>query len=382
MSFARSSRSLVCLGCQWRTFMSSTRLLAEPARKSAAGAAAAPAATRTAGNITTERSASATTDKPPKTTPDSAAAAAAAAPGTSSLQRPPRPIAPATFEDAPRSYGKRVETFEPKPLPRPIGLPYPPVPGENTGIDNRSLKERRDDFVDYDKHLQRRQELKSKMARPYFRDWGNLQFSKGKTFIAPPRPFRADVSLFFPNLYGETLLKTDRRPRDTTPCLEGKVSVVSVYSGVWGETQARSFTGAKENPALAKILLAENSSNKSNAAAAAGGSDSGSGGSNTLQLVNINIEEDTLKYWLIRLFMSGLRSRIPQADWDKYFVVRRGITDEIRESLGLLNSKVGYVYLVDRECRIRWAGSADAEEHEREGLARSVQRLLEEAGKA
>lgn len=214
------------------------------------------------------------------------------------------------------------------------------------------------------------------MARPYFRDWGNLQFSKGKTFIAPARPFRADVSLYFPNLYGETLLKSDRgRPRDTTYGLAGNVSVVSVFSGVWAENQTRTFTSAESNPALAKILAdnANANPNQNTEGGAAGDDDKGGA-----QLVSINFEPDTLKYWLIRLFMSGLRSKVAPRDWDKYFVVRRGVSDEIREALGLLNSKVGYVYLVDRECRVRWAGSADAEDHERESLAKGVQRLLDE----
>ncbi|GAW22943.1 hypothetical protein ANO14919_124900 [Xylariales sp. No.14919] len=320
-----------------------------------------------------------------------------AADTTSSKAGPPpqKFIAPSPLADAPRSYGKRVEEFTPTPLSRPIGLPYPPEIGQNTGIDHRTLKQRRDDFVDYDKHLERRQILyvhidnsawigsallrrktatsrvtletglangvfsknyrKNKISRPYFRDWSNMQFHKGKTFIAPPRLFKGELSLFFPNLYGRTLLKTDKEPRDTTPVLRGWVSVVSVFSSLWAENQCNTFVSKESNPGVEHIIAE-------------------SGG--RAQHVRVNIEEDAMKAFLVRLWMGRLRRQVGEENYGRYFLVRKGVSDEIREAVGLLNSKVGYTYLLDAECRIRWAGSGPSEGHEREGLVKNLQRLL------
>lgn len=72
---------------------------------------------------------------------------------------PERPLPAGASIDAPRSWGKRVDSFEPKPLPRPIGMNTPPLPGENAGLDLRTMRERRDDFVNYDRHLIRRKQL-------------------------------------------------------------------------------------------------------------------------------------------------------------------------------------------------------------------------------
>ncbi|KAI0022211.1 ATP10 protein-domain-containing protein [Xylariomycetidae sp. FL0641] len=273
------------------------------------------------------------------------------------IPKPLRAVPQSPLEGAPRAYGKRVDDFTPTPLPRPIGMPNPPQPGENTGIDLRTRKQRRDDFVNYTKHLERRQELTSKFARPYFRDWTNIRHHKGKTFVAPPRPFKRELSLFFPNLRGVTMVKDNRNSLDTTPIMFGRVSVVAMFSGGWAEGQVNSFISPESNPSLTAILDA----NKDMA-----------------QIIRINHEDDVLKAMLIKLFTSNIRKQIGEENWERYFVVRKGISDEVRENIGLLNSKVGYVYLVDGDCRIRWAGSAVGEDHEREGLAKALQRVIEE----
>ncbi|KAJ0121501.1 F1F0 ATP synthase assembly protein Atp10 [Diaporthe amygdali] len=320
-----SSRPLAtCLLCQWRTFITTYPRLENPNPNKAPNAAAS------------------------NTTESTVLGAA-----TSSE--------PSPLRDAPRSYGRKVEEFTPKVLARPIGLNHPPSPGENTGVDLRSLKQRRDDFVNYDLHLKRREQLKSQMARPYFRDWTNLALHKGKTFLAPPRLFKHDKSLYFPNLFGHTLLKSTSLARDTTPVLAGKASVVAIYSTDWARRQADSFIGKKENPALHEIL------------------DKHQG---RAQLVQINVEDTSyLKYWMVRMFSGSLRKQVGKDNWDKYFLVRKGISDEIKESIGYLNSKVGYTYLVDGDWRIRWAGSGPAEPDERDFLTKGLERLLDEADK-
>ncbi|KAK0656102.1 ATP10 protein-domain-containing protein [Cercophora newfieldiana] len=328
------SKAVTCLLCQWRPFSVSYRRLAEKAPLPASGAPSTP-----------------TPNSTPASAPSSTAAPAGVDPKKNAVNE--------ALAHAPRGYGKKLTDFTPTPLSRPIGMHNPPNAGENTGIDKRTLKQRRDDFVNYDKHLVRREQLTDKFARPYFRDWRNMQFHKGKTFLAPPRPFKADLSLYFPNLHGRTIAKGDpsAKSADTTPLLEGCASVVTIFSSMWAEKQAQTFSSKDANPVLHEVLEA----NKGRA-----------------QLVQINVEEDALKALLIRLFVGSLRRRVGKENWNKYFLVRKGITDQIRESIGVLNNKVAYTYLVDHNCRIRWAGSGNAESTEREGLVKGLHRILDE----
>ena len=69
---------------------------------------------------------------------------------------------PVQFESNPtlkRTVQPGDEEFIPPTLDRPIGTAAPPEAGENTGVDHRSIRQRRDEFVDYDRHIKRRKEL-------------------------------------------------------------------------------------------------------------------------------------------------------------------------------------------------------------------------------
>jgi ATPase complex subunit ATP10 len=188
------------------------------------------------------------------------------------------------------------------------------------------------------------------MSKPYFRDFSRMSKEfKGKSWFAPTSIFRADKALYFPNLMGRTLTTSERV--NTTNTLVGRISVVSVFSSTWAERQTTTFVDSlmQDVPALRE---------------------------GKAQRVDINIEENWLKAALVKMFLGGLRKRLPQGQHDKYFLVTKGLTPELRHNIGLWNSKVGYVYLLDENCRIRWAGSGDAEPGEKMALDRGIARLV------
>lgn len=193
-------------------------------------------------------------------------------------------------------------------------------------------------------------------AKPYFREWKNMKYSQGKTFMSNERLFKRDRALYFPNLQGRTLA-SPKEPRDTTSILRGKVSVINLFSSVWAESQVASFSGPKMNPGLYDAFRS---------------------GQQFVQKIDINLEENMLKAWLIQMFMGRMRAKLPQEQHARYFLVRKGLDEGLKEAIGMLNSRVGYVYLVDENCRIRWAGSGPAEPEELEALNSGVHRLIQE----
>ncbi|KIX95627.1 uncharacterized protein Z520_08747 [Fonsecaea multimorphosa CBS 102226] len=262
--------------------------------------------------------------------------------------------------------GVTGEKFTPSVLARPLGLEHPPRPGENSPIDNRTLRERHEEFTSYEKALERRRIYLRTFFRPYFQEWRRVDHFKGKSFVSNPRLFKREKALYFPNIWGQTLAAEGDGPqggRDTTPVLMGKVSVIAMQSGHWAEEQVDTFVSVKSNPELNKMIEESNGH---------------------LQRVDINLQGDWIRALLVKMFSGRLRKTIPEERWGKYFMIklprdiRRGLNDETRDAIGLLNSQVGYVYLVDSSCKIRWAGSGHAWEGEVQGLNAAVQRLLQE----
>lgn len=208
----------------------------------------------------------------------------------------------------------------------------------------------------------RRKILLRTYLRPYFQDWKHVDHWKGKSFVANERLFKKEAALYFPNMFGKTLSEKGDGPqngRDTTPALRGKITVVGIQSGQWAEEQVDTFLGAKENQELQDIIA-----------------------QGKVQRADINVQDNWLRALFV--FSSKLRKQVPREQWERYFRVKlvrdtgRGITEDIRDAMGFLNSNVGYVYLLDSECRIRWAGSGHAWPGERESLNAGIRRLYAE----
>lgn len=190
-------------------------------------------------------------------------------------------------------------------------------------------------------------------SKGYYKDWANLKFYKGKTFLANPRIFKETAALYFPNIVGRTIATSEHR--DTTSVLRGKVSIVVIFTSNWAENQVKTFIGQQQNPEIRKIVDAS---------------------VGKAQVVSINVEDNFMKWWIIWASMLNLRRRVPSEEHERYFIVNKDLPTRVREALGLSNKNVGFVFLVDENCKIRWAGCGEASEEEREYLSRGLRRLL------
>lgn len=101
------------------------------------------------------------------------------------------------------------------------------------------------------------------------------------------------------------------------------------------------------------------------------------------QLVQLNLQPNLMKHYLLSLFLSSLRSQVPEPQHGTYLLSKldldsptSNINSVHREDLNVHNIYVGYTYLVDQDGLIRWAGSGFAEPQERKTLVSLTGSLL------
>ncbi|KAG4304282.1 hypothetical protein PORY_002257 [Pneumocystis oryctolagi] len=237
------------------------------------------------------------------------------------------------------------EPFYLKTLEHIIGMKEPPFYQKISEKKTRTLKERFNDFLSLEKNRERNKELLKDISKSY---WSNIQamkYHQGKTWIAPKDLFKKDKALYVADFHGTTL---SNKISNVASLIESSpVSLLSVFSSKSGEKHVKSFLSNK-------LQLIPN-----------------------IQYIYVNFQEGFLKAALVRMFSATIRSQVLKEHYDKYFFVNK-LPKNIKENMMISNICVGYIYLVDNQCRIRWAGCGNATEEEKEYLITCSQRLIEE----
>jgi len=230
-------------------------------------------------------------------------------------------------------------------LQRPLGVRERPTTQVKTWAQTR------EELMDQEKRLEKRHHLVKEATKGYFTDLNATRRHGGKTWIAPRVMIREDKASYFPDITG-TPLNSSTKVHTTLLC-SGKVSIIAMLSSKISEIQTANFIDStfaeyKSHPAF--------------------------------QYIRINLQENLLKSLLVSLFTSGIRKTIPEDQWGKYLVSSQNI-EYMRDDLGMTNRHVGYVYLLDEQCRIRWAGCADPKPEEVEALKACTGVLLKRHSK-
>ncbi|SJL11356.1 related to ATP10-F1F0 ATPase complex assembly protein [Armillaria ostoyae] len=226
------------------------------------------------------------------------------------------------------------EPYDEEPLPylsRPLGVRHRPT------TSRLNTKERLKGYLDADKVMAERELLVKEASKGYFHDLNRTRRHGGKTWLAPKSLIREDQALYFPDIQGKNLKGSNQH---TTDLCIGRITVLAVITTRISEFHIKGFSESTNNRYLSNPLY---------------------------QFVQINLQENLLKSLLVNLFANSLRSVIPLELHSTYLVSSQNMEYE-RDPLSMTNSRVGYVYLVDENLKIRWAGSAGATVEEAQTL--------------
>ncbi|KAF9568274.1 hypothetical protein CPC08DRAFT_625607 [Agrocybe pediades] len=233
-------------------------------------------------------------------------------------------------------------------LNRPLGVRKRPT------TDIKPTVARLKDFMNHDALMAQRRHFNQPTLRPrikeagkgYFHDLNMTRKHGGKTWIAPKVLIREDKSLYLPNISGTSL--EDGEKKDTTTMCFGKISILAMIGTQISEAHVKSFTYAA-HPRFSSNPL--------------------------YQFVQINLQENLLKSLLVKVYSRSLRGVVPRELRPTYLISNQNM-EYLRDPLGMTNSKVGYVFLIDENLKIRWAGSGDATLEEAQSLESCTAVLL------
>ncbi|KAI9092880.1 ATPase assembly factor ATP10 [Phlyctochytrium arcticum] len=96
----------------------------------------------------------------------------------------------------------------------------------------------------------------------------------------------------------------------------------------------------------------------------------------SVQLVQLNIEENWIKAPVLRLMTPFIRRKVPKERRDRYLMYYASIA-ESRRAAGMTNSVLGWVNLVDSEGRVRWQAHGPAKPQELNAMIKLTRELAQ-----
>ncbi|KLO09002.1 hypothetical protein SCHPADRAFT_834571 [Schizopora paradoxa] len=222
-------------------------------------------------------------------------------------------------------------------LQRPLGVDEPP------STYKKSWKERTEELMDQDVRLARRRHIVKEATKGYYADFSATKKFGGKTWVAPKTLIREDHAKYFPNVSGVPLNSKDAV--NTANLCQDRISLVAMLSTEHVDSFVR--------PTIEKFLS-----------------------DHRFQFVQINLQENILKAFLVSMYVSSLRRKVPPELHRTYLLSTQNM-EYIREPLGMNNKHIGFVYLLDQQQRVRWAGGGLALPEETDSLTSCTGVLLD-----
>ncbi|ORX56849.1 hypothetical protein DM01DRAFT_1334406 [Hesseltinella vesiculosa] len=215
--------------------------------------------------------------------------------------------------------------------PAILGLREPPVVDKQTWLQRK--KQKLQDFTDYEKafaaHAAERRHLVEEATKSYFADAHEMRKHGGKMYYAPSQLTQPDKSGYMPDFEGSDLL---RQTTHTTEKLVNNITLMSFVYAKFGENHVNSFI----DPFLEKFKDVEG-----------------------VQTLEVNVQENYLKQFILKAFVPSIRKSLTEERASNYVLIYKDIK-KTRKMLDMTNEYIGYVYLVDQDCKIRWMAHGDA----------------------
>lgn len=182
--------------------------------------------------------------------------------------------------------------------------------------------------------------LLNELSESYWKEFKELSQGSNKEKLFPAQT----KSVLLPDFRVSTL---NKKTINLASKLEGKVSLLGVSFVRYGESQAESFLSS---PSVVKEAD---------------------------QIIRWNIQENPLKGALVYLSKPYIRRNIDPSNWDNYWIYY-GNLKFWRLSIGITNTFLGWVMLVDRNLRVRWLANGVATPEELEQLLDLTKSLKQE----